>query len=415
VDIGDGGGGGQSAADAVTVMSIHKSKGLEFPVVFVCGLGRKFNLSDARAKFVKHRDFGFGTVSVDLDNRVKTPTLNHYAIKRKLHRESLSEELRVLYVALTRAKAKLILTGTANPAARPIRQPHSAQSFMDWILMALPHNNGVFSVFHKSKTDISIAEQKKAEKNTEMVELLQDFYYNDNYGFEYPMKLLRYVPSKISVTEVKRLFYREFTGDSAELDAWRAEPLDGGITFAEPSFISQKDRNLAVRRGVIVHAVLERIDFAKNRTAADIRALLGEMEAKSVLREGESRHVNVPSVAAFLSSPLAERIRRSPFVRKESRFVSSISPSALDPEWRGIDGKPVMLHGVIDLVFEEDGEMVVVDYKTDRIQQDGGERAHAERYRLQLSLYKQAVEKYYGKNVKETVLYFFETNVDVII
>jgi len=414
VELGEG--AGFEGTDAVKIMSIHKSKGLEFPVVFVCGLGRKFNLTDSRRNFTMHRDFGFGTISVDLDNRVKSPTLNHYAIKRKLLRESLSEELRVLYVALTRAEKKLILTGTSTGThtARP-PTPHnilSATSFMDWILMALEQRNSLntanlWDIFIKTKSAIKADKQKKQDKYAETVELLREIDYNRQYNYEYPLARLAAVPSKISVTEVKRLFHRELIRDGATIE--RSHEM----SFDEPAFITGKQLNPA-RRGIVMHAVLERINFHNHRSAEAISALVRELEAKLVIHPEEARFVDVRSIQAFMESPLAERIRQSDFVQKEIRFVTAVEPPLLNNEWSGIDERDIMLHGVIDLVFEEYGEMVIVDYKTDRIP-TGGETQQAQRYRLQLALYTQAIEKYYGKPVKECILHFFDKNVDVML
>ena len=414
VELGEG--VGLESDDAVKIMSIHKSKGLEFPVVFVCGLGRKFNLTDSHRNFTMHRDLGFGTISVDLNNRVKIPTLNHYAIKRKLLRESLSEELRVLYVALTRAETKLILTGTGSIRTGTIPFPTvhnilSATSFMDWILMALEQRDALgaadlWDIFVKTKTNIKADEQKKQQKNAETVELLREIRYNGD-TFHYPLARLAAVPSKISVTEVKRLFHHELAKDSATMQR------SYEMSFDEPTFITGEQQS-PVLRGIVTHAVLERIDFHKHRSVTDISALVREMETRLIIHPKETQFVDVRAIKVFLDSKLAERIRQSAFVRKEIRFVTATPPSLLNNGWNGIDERDIMLHGVIDLVFEENGEMVIVDYKTDRIA-PGSETQQAQHYRLQLALYTQAIEKYYGKPVKETRLYFFNNDSDVML
>ena len=411
VEVGEG--TGLENNDAVKIMSIHKSKGLEFPVVFVCGLGRRFNLMDARSGFTMHRDLGFGTFNVDLTARIKTPTLNHYAVKRKILRESLSEELRVLYVALTRAKEKLILTGTVGERKRQLADAASATSFMDWVLMALERRNEMeathlFDVFTKTKGDFKAERQNKIDKNAETVELLRKIGYNGQNDYIYPLSRLAEVPSKMSVTEVKRLFYRELIKDSVEMD----ERLE--ITFDEPAFISGESEPLAARKGIVMHTVLERIDFNEHTAEAGIKAIVADLEVRRIIRPEEVGFVNIKAIERFLNTPLAERIRLSKFVRKEVRFVANSEPSRLNPGWIDIDEREIMLHGVIDLIFEENGEIVIVDYKTDKVTY-GGVTEKAEQYRLQIELYTRAVEKYYGKRVKERVLYFFDKDVDVMV
>jgi len=291
---------------------------------------------------------------------------------------------------------------------------------MDWIIMALEGRNvlgasSLWDIKIKTKELIKDGEQKKVNKNMEIVELLRNFDYNMGYNYEYPLKQLATVPSKISVTEVKRLFYREFIKDSAQIER------SFEMTFDEPLFILDEQnsvgRELAARRGIVTHAVLERIDFNRHFNRDDICDLIFELEEKCVILDGEAKLINIKSIETFLSSTLANRIRRANFVKKETRFVTVLNDETLlkkmMTEPNCIEHN-IMLHGVIDLIFEENGKIVIVDYKTDKLA-EGSAVVKAQEHRLQMSLYAQAVEKYYNKRVKEKILYFFDKNVDVML
>ena len=441
--------------NVVRIMSVHKSKGLQFPVVFVCGLGRQFNQMDIRAPFVMHADYGFGPKHINLKTRVVSDTLKRNAIAMKLRRENLSEELRLLYVALTRARERLVLCMTMDNVEKALEKharaiqaetlllPSSSRlragRFSDWLLPALARHrdmaahigaeNGACAAAWEDtsrwrfafsrKTDAAREEQAEAVSFAARLEALHDAHADDAVYAE-ASRLLRYrydsfgadaVPSKLSVSEIKRLYYAENLAESASLlpDAPFAEGLPTQ-TLRPPRFAQGEAALTAAGRGTLTHTVLEHIDFAADTTAEALAARVDGLAARGFLRAEEAGLVDTGAILAFLQSPLAERIRQSPDVRREVRFVSGEKPSDITPAWDARITAPIVVHGVIDLMFREGDGFVLVDYKTDRFPADRLDEVAA-RYAPQIKLYRSAIQKFTGLPVTEAALYFFDRKI----
>ena len=441
--------------NVVRIMSVHKSKGLQFPVVFVCGLGRRFNEMDMREAFVKHADFGFGPKHIDLEHRVVSDTLKRNAIAMKIRRENLSEELRLLYVALTRARERLVLSMTVASvegalgkcaravSAKTLLLPTSSRlragRFSDWILPALARHRDMaaltgaesgacaeawsdnsrwcFTVCAKT-----VAEREKQEETVSFAERLAALHALSGgadvdgtraavaarMAYRYDTLGADMVPSKLSVSEIKRLHYAENLAESASLlaDAPFVEEKHQFKELRPPRFVSGEAGVSAAGRGTLLHTVLEHIDFHTDVTAQALSSRMEELVRRGFLRAEELAEIDAAAILAFLQSPLAARIRQSPDVRREVRFVSGEKPSDITPAWDARIQSSVVVHGVIDLMFREGEGFVLVDYKTDRFPADRLD-AVAERYRPQIRLYRSAIEKFTGTPVTEAVLYFF--------
>ncbi len=360
--------------NVVRLMTIHKSKGLEFPVVFVCGLSKRFNRADTMGKILLHQDLGLALSYVDLEKRVFSKTLPQIALSKIIRNEALSEEVRVLYVALTRAKEKLILTGFYSDKEHP--SALSANCFMDWIRIALKTQEPsarvkthVIDIRHFKREDI----ETDIKTATILLRLRSD------------VKEIQKTPAKLSISEIKTQY-------------------DDAPVFTEalkmPEFLIKRSPQTALLKGTVTHALLERIDFCRHRDSESIKTLASELVDKNILDKDTAQLIDINSIERMVNSALGERIRRSPSVKRETPFTILTDANHF------LTKKPlqdnILISGIIDLFFEEDGELVLVDYKTDRAPSlEELER----RYDIQMKIYKTALERGAKKTVKEIVVY----------
>jgi len=208
----------------------------------------------------------------------------------------------------------------------------------------------------------------------------------------------------MSVSEVKRLYYREFLADSADIEQEKHD-------FATPRFL-QPGKTDAAGKGIIVHTVLEHINLDKP-AHSDVLALLDDLINKKLLTPDEAAIVPVDRVVRFLASDVVARMRRSPKMRREIPFAVSLPPGLINSSFAGEAQEEMVLHGVVDCAFEEDGGLVIVDYKTERLQ--NGAQSAAEAYRPQLELYQLALEKIFEMPVKQRIIYFFDSDIEISI
>ena len=398
------------AGDYVRVMTIHKSKGLEFPVVFVSRLGQKMNRRSETGNVVLHHRLGIGPKRVDLKKRTSSNTLARSVLAREIRRESLSEELRVLYVAMTRAKEALYLTGcVSNPDEKidewsafaklnkiqlPDYYVREANSFLDWIVPCALRKNtlNLTADIVLLRTEGSAERLRPAPAATaetsEPPAPVQEFVY--------PYESAVSLPSKITVTELKRMYAIETSPDSAQFDP---DP-DHAPVFEMPRFIRSKEAGITpARMGVLLHTAAEHIDFNEHRTFEGIEKLLVSMKTSGLFTQAEYDAVDRKKIFKLANSPLACRIRAAKRLYRELPFVMKL-PSE---EINAAAGETVMVHGIIDCCFEEPDGMVIVDYKSGA----ADDPRWASLYEKQLEIYKKAVILTAGINVKETLIYSF--------
>lgn len=436
--------------NTVRIMSIHKSKGLEFPVVFVAGLGKKFNQMDIRKPVVCHPDIGIGVNSVKLNTRQKNVTLVKRVIQRQTELDNKGEELRILYVAMTRAKEKLILVGGMKnlvkqlsacakyPLRRtvPFDELSSAGSYLKWIISALIHHIS----FKKVLDDMDISyhngfqkEEWEAGFHVEQIELekvlFREFEHtlvqeNDRRDFEeqssqhgqsldnklkaileyqYPYKDEINLSAKVSVSEIKR-GNREVEEEGKQM----YEIPD--VVPLYPDFMRDETGVTPTDRGSVYHKILECIDWTLTDTKQDILTQMIEMEKRGVINAGLAKEIDYARIFAFSRSELGVRIKRAANAGKlfrEQPFMLGIPANELQ---RDTDSSQIILvQGIIDAYFEEDGKLILVDYKTDRIK-NGEERRLIQQYRMQLDYYVRALTVLTGMEVKEKILYSLELN-----
>lgn len=407
IDFGEA--GGVHSKNAVRIMSIHKSKGLEFPVVFVGGMGKQFNQQDARSRLILHPDIGIGPDYVDYKKRTKSPTLVKKVIQKKIVLENLAEELRILYVAMTRAKEKLILTGQVKDANKKLElwrlqqnpsftELSSALCYFDWI-MPCALNQEEFIVRSMSLLEMIQTEFKEQVTNEEKKQALLSFNsgkyltneekeeIDEQMGYVYPYLAEQVVKAKVSVSELKQTALEE-----------KEEERVAYI----PNFREQKEEISGVSLGNLYHKVMQNLSFERISKAGIEEELL-EFVRLGKIKEEEYKAIQIPKLVRFFSSPIGKRMVRAQkeqVLYREQPFVLGIPSSLVYPEVNSEE--MVLVQGIIDAFFEEEDGWILLDYKTDRVRE---ERELAKRYQSQLDYYQSAIEQITGKKVKEKLIY----------
>lgn len=482
---------GSETADTVRIMSIHKSKGLEFPIVFVSGLGKQFNVTDVRSRVVMHPDFGVACDWVDTRLRMRRPTLLKRAIQQRTMAENLGEELRVLYVAMTRAKEKLILTGAVADAPAKLKkwsaaamqeeerlsysQLSGAMTYLDWVAPAIlrhpdgetlqreaglegygrrkwpevdavnagrpevqpeehtvdadspevpPKKTREYTGTEKARFYVHLADTKEyaleemQEENREALrlrELLQldssvcqdteaGAYLEHVFSLEYPYEQDRDIPGKLSVSELKKLSHMPEEADAREL--YQPETVIPLI----PEFRTEEKTIAGAARGTVYHTFMENLDYLR-KDALEIQ--LEELISCGRISQEEGEALHLDDVRQFLRTPSGQRMERAALagqLRRECPFVYGIPASQIRSQWSGHE--TVLVQGIIDAWFQEGEELVVLDYKTDRVPRG---QVLVDRYRAQLDYYAGALEQLTGRRVKERIIYSFYLGEDIIL
>jgi len=419
--------------DVVRLMTIHASKGLEFPIVFLSCLHRGFGGRAAQSVLLD-TNYGFGADYVDLEYRIKYNTLPKIALAYKQLKEDLSERLRVLYVAVTRAKEKLYLTGVVGDYARkrekwafaaglndiklPSHYMLKARNYLDFVMPAflrrdtvngLPYSRCDFEihieppVLPPSNNDITDEPKPlalEADTNADIAERIRDAF-----NWRYAYKISENLSSMVTISELKRLYHTQLTG-ADNVPYYMAAPENKPPRFITQAGIKASDI------GTAIHTVMEHIDLSRAQTADDIQEQILALTKMNLIEKDVAGLIPKHKIAKFFASPLYERIQKSPRVIREAPFVTAMKPREI---YKGYDGleEDILLHGVIDLYFEEDGCLVLVDYKSDYIP-EGKTDGIIEKYAPQLKAYKKTLEESLGLNVKEVYLYLFYTDTAVL-
>ena len=425
------------ASSGVRIMSIHKSKGLEFPVVILSDLARRFSNMDFQSSVLVHPQLGLGPVCVDARRHIQYPTIARQALERTLRREAKAEELRVLYVAMTRAKEKLVMVHTqANAGGRvadlmalsdcPVlpEAVDSGKCMGDWIMLPLLQRSEAASLrelagqngegsFYADETPWTVCvhdglqfaapvQQSDAaaeERAPQREELPADFAA---LSYRYPYAEQTAFPAKLTATQLKGRAIDEEISENTTLPP-RLRNL------CKPKFLAGKMALTGAERGTALHLVMQDLDFFCEPNEQSVREQIEKLRAQRKLTEEQAKAADAYAIVQFLRSDLAARIRKSKQVEREYRF-SLLRPvrdfSSLDAD------DSVLLQGVVDCFFEEDGELVVVDFKTDHVSRAQLDE-RAEHYRPQLEAYSMALTRVMGKKVKEKVLYFFSAGEEV--
>lgn len=459
--------------NVVRIMSIHKSKGLEFPVVILSGTGKSFNLMDMNKSVLFHHSLGFGPDYVNYERRISYPTIIKQAIRKKIKVESLSEEMRILYVALTRPKEKLIITGAVTDINKAVKKWSGAltemeeklsqdmilrsKSYLDWIgLSVMRHEDGTSlreiawqdderpaeaydSLRDESRWHIKtirreevlkgksskVVEDEGIEENLTLLELEAKELANEaleknsldidknkiyskyseeidrRLSFKYKFEESSVMPAKFSVTELKRQF------SVVDEDA---EKMFLPKLIRKPSFLEETKGLSAAEKGTAMHSAMQHLDFNGDLSEEGIGKQVQSMVLNEILTEKEQESIKVRRLAAFFKTDLAKRMLNAKVMRREFTFQVQLKSTEIFKEIPKdiYSDEVILLQGAIDCYFEEDDGLVLMDFKTDYV--DNNVDEIRERYRVQIEYYTKALEKITGKRVKEKYLYLFYSN-----
>ena len=438
--------------NTVRIMSIHKSKGLEFPVVFLAGLGKRFNKQDAYGQILLDADLGAAADFLDLELRVKAPTLKKQALKRRTELETMGEELRVLYVAMTRAKEKLIMTAADKSLENklgkwkdiPLSQgqlPYtilaSANSCLDWLLMAQPAIPASHMEMRQIQVKDLIGEEITRQiirkmKKEDLLNLDGRRVYDAAFGtrlrevleYEYPYESDIGLYAMVSVSELKKQSQIGRTEDAIGTDSGNLEGIALGelkaltgsrdMAGSGPGESGEQKKtvsagpNRAALRGTAYHAVLEHIHFHEIHGLAEVKPVVDKLLEGGFLDQEAHDFINPKVIWNFLSSPLGKRMAKAQSegrIHKEQQFIIGIPAREMG---LGDSDELVLIQGIIDAYLEEEDGLVLIDYKTDHVpegDQKQGAKMLAERYRVQLDYYERALTQLTGKHVKERIIY----------
>ena len=410
--------GGESRS--VRILSIHKSKGLEFPFVFLCDTARLFNKSDTRASVLVHPALGLGPKCTDLEHGVEYPTIARQAIAAQLLTETLSEEMRLLYVAMTRAKERLVITGTVRDIGKTVSTLtatatvplapellRAAQSPLHWLLQSalLDRDERYLRRNYVYLTADTAAGSAEAEAEPALPEpdpaLLAQL--ERTLTFRYAHAQATELPSKVTATELKRLEAEDAPPEDAGAPLLKGTPRTQA--FRRPDFSARERRLTAAERGTATHRTLQYLRFADARTPEGIRAQVQALAARGLLTAREAQAVNTASLLQLMRTPLGAALAAAEAagtLRREFRF-SLLCPA--ETFFPGAGEEQVLLQGVVDAWFETKDGLVIVDYKTDRIRPEAVPERTAY-YAAQLRAYAGAMARITGRPVCRRTLYF---------
>ncbi len=425
---------GAAAVSGVRLMSIHKSKGLEFPIVILADLDHAFSRQDFDTPVLIHPEMGLGPKCVDLNRKIRYPTLARLALEEKLRRENLAEEQRILYVAMTRPKEKLILVDAMYHAPSRLQKMAAMSScpvlpemvaacrtMGEWILLPLlcqvegqplrnladaqadtlyPFDSSPWQVYIHDSEEYRKAPLRRLRRQEETA--CDSAFDPELMTFAYPYQRETLLPAKVTATQLKgRALDEEIAEHTVHTPYLR--PL------SQPKF-RQECRGLTpAERGTATHLVLQYLNFSDR----DVAGQVARFRERELLTAQQAEAVDVPALERFLASDLAAEIRGSGTVHREYRFTLLVDAALYEPVSTG--GDQMLLQGVVDCWFETETGLTVVDFKTDRIQKGTETAARASEYRPQLSAYALALERVLERPVARRVLYFLHNGETVEI
>ena len=399
--------------NVIRIMSIHKSKGLEFPVVFLCETGKKFNFKDLNETILLHQDMGFGLKYINYERKIEYNTLAKEAIKVKNTNEILSEEMRLLYVALTRAKEKLIITGCDKNLENPFKFNNKkidigsikkSKCYLDWIeLVYLNNMNKLDNILHvniinKSKIDTEKNYEEKTSNdfialnidNKELNEKVDKIL-----SWKYPYIKDTKMEGKASVTEIAK-------GKKKKL-------ID---IIQKPKFISNTENLNKAEIGTLMHLILQKLDFKLEYNEEELRNLIYKLVLANIITENQVKYIDIKKILKFTKSILYIDIKNAKEIHKEEPFYIYLPANEL---YKNETDEKILIQGIIDLYYiNKNDELVLVDYKTDYVLNEDGQELTV-KYKKQLEIYKQALEKSLNRKVDKTYIYSLYLNKEICV
>ena len=420
--------------NVVRIMSIHKSKGLEFPIVFLCGTAKGFNFKDLNDNILMHQDLGFGPKYINYERRIEYNTLAKEALRIKLKTETISEEMRILYVALTRAREKLYITGVAKDLQKSMQEKEELiqiyneeklnanlikkyKSYLDWIELVYLNNKDkmkdILEVYEHSYKELNSSVEENVEE-TNSIEMLKEEVkkqmkeiekghtssgeIEDILNWEYKYKLAEDIPTKTSVSKIKN----EKSKQESIISYLKQEdePIkENSDTLNAPKF-AKEEQITGAQKGTLVHSCIKNLDETKEYTYETLKQLVESLENRKIITTKEAKAININTILQYTKSELFENLKNAKEVHKETPFYINIPAREIYNV--DIDEK-VLVQGIIDLYYiDKEGKVVLVDYKTDFVRK---ENELKERYKEQLELYKRAIEGALNVQVDKVIIY----------
>lgn len=426
--------------NVVRILSIHKSKGLEFPVVFLASTGKQFNLMDLNSNILLHQEMGIGVKYIDYEKQIQYDTLSKAAIRNKMLNETLSEEMRVLYVALTRAKEKLIISGIYNDYEKEQQKMQQLieryskinnkinpivvkkyKRYIDWILLTyLYEKQNVeniirLNIFTKNEilNSTKTIEEKiiNIEEQLENIDVSKEEIKNIDkiLNYEYGYKLSTTIPTKTSVTNIKKI--QNDLNNSNKNDIINEK----NITFTQPKFLNEdKEEKLTnAQKGTLMHLCMQRLDETQDYDLDKINLLILNLLKKEIITQKEADNINPNKILQFTKSNIWKELKQAKEIYKEKPFYINIPASEIYGQQ--IE-EEILVQGIIDLYYiDKDNNLVLLDYKTDYVE-IGKETELINKYRKQLELYKRALEEGLDKKVDKVYIYstYLEKELEII-
>ena len=434
--------------DVIRIMSIHKSKGLEFPVVFLCNSHKKFNMQDLNDIILLHQDIGFGPTIMDTTKKIKYSSIAKDAIKLKMKQETLSEEQRILYVALTRAKEKLYITGRSKDFTKYVQDKNKvlemyesenikldaklmkkANSYLDWIMYVYLFNQGrtitlkgeqyklsdIITLNVSNKKDLlkTLAKEEVVEQidlKEKIEQILKNKSDEENKKSEQALKELlewKYdyivdttLPTKSSVTKIKQ----EKIKLEEMLKGIESEEVEYKKSYT-PKFMQEDKKISNAEKGTLVHLCIQRLDERKDYELKDIQNMILNLVEKEIITKNEADAIDVNLIYQYTKSQLFEELRQAKEVHKEQPFYINIPAKDVVSEAEN-SKKNILVQGIIDLYYiDKNDNLVLIDFKTDYISNEPNAKEKIlEKYKVQLEIYKTALEQALGRKVNKTAI-----------
>ena len=409
--------------DVVRIMSIHKSKGLEFPVVFLCSTAKKFNMQDLNDNILLHQDIGIGPKYIDYERRIEYNTLAKIAIAEKIKTETISEEMRILYVALTRAKEKLIITGLSKDIEKEQKKKKDLletynekninpsilknyKSYLDW--MELVYLNNInemkYIIDLKIYTKDELLQKWNKEENesieeTDEIKGLEEISENKKLkeilDWKYKNIEASTIQAKTSVSKIKEI-------ENKNLEYIFEDKIEYNVqNMKKPKFLQNSVNITNAQIGTLMHLCIQKLDEKQDYTYEKIENLIEKMIQNEIITKQEAEKININKLLSYTKSDLYKNLKKAKEIHKEQPFYMNIPANEIYDV--NIEEK-ILVQGVVDLYYiDENDNIILVDYKTDYVKKD--EKELIEKYQKQLSIYKQAIEEALQKEVYKTYIY----------
>ena len=424
--------------NVIRIMSIHKSKGLEFPVVFLSSTGKQFNLMDLNDSVLLHQEMGIGVKYIDYDKQIQYDTLSKASLRSKMLIETLSEEMRILYVALTRAKEKLIITGIKNDyqkdflkmseqVERYIKKDGKINTilikkykkYLDWILLVYEYEkeknkNCMLLNIYKKKDILNRCKKIQKEKVNVIEELNKKEITKEEFktlekilNYTYPNKLATTIPTKTSVTKLKQveqekldIGIEELIGKQRNLE----DKIEDVIEFPKPQFLKLEEKNklTGAQKGTLIHLCMQNLDEKVDYNLIKVKELINSLVEKQIITKIEADNINPFKILEFTKSEIWRELKTAKLIEREKPFYLNIPANTIYNE--KIE-ETILVQGVIDLYYvNKNNELILVDYKTDYIEKNKKYEL-VNKYKKQLELYQEALEQSFNKKVSKKYIY----------